>query len=282
MADHVYVVAEIGINHNGDIGIAKKLVIEAYRAGCDAVKFQKRTVDIVYSKQELERPRESVFGKTNGDLKRGLEFGLKEYKEIDNLCRELGIDWFGSPWDIPSAEFLLQFAPPYLKIASACITDRELLEFCASSGVPLIVSTGMCDMEMIRTAVDVVYKRGGTIAYLYHCTSTYPTEIDELNLLMIPTLKSEFTNIPIGYSGHEVGVPTTIMAIALGAESIERHFTLNRAMWGSDQAASLEPAGMKKVVTAARAWEKAKGTGKKVIYRSELPVMKKLRRRDTL
>lgn len=277
-----YIVAEIGINHNGDIGTAKQLIKAAKEAGCDAVKFQKRTIEVVYTEEELAKPRENPFGETNGDLKRGLEFGKAEYDQIDKLCKELGIEWFASPWDEGSVDFLAQYDIPYLKIASASATDRDLLRHSAATGKPLLISTGMCDMEMIRRIVAAVKDAGGTIACLYHCTSTYPAKTEELNLQGIATLQKEFPDIPIGYSGHEVGLPTTIMAAALGARSIERHITLSRAMWGSDQAASIELPGLERLVRDIRAWEVARGDGKIVIYDSEKPIAEKLRRKSTL
>ncbi|WP_299615492.1 N-acetylneuraminate synthase family protein [Pelagibius sp.] len=277
-----YVVAEIGINHNGDIGAAKQLIKAAKDAGCDAVKFQKRTIEVVYTPEELAKPRENPFGETNGDLKRGLEFGKAEYDQIDRLCKELEIEWFASPWDEASVDFLVQYDIPYLKIASASATDKALLHHCAATGKPLLISTGMCDLDLIRQIVAAVKDAGGTIACLYHCTSTYPANAEELNLLGIKTLEQEFPDIPIGYSGHEVGLPTTIMAAALGAKSIERHITLSRAMWGSDQAASIELPGLQRLVRDIRAWEVARGDGRIVIYDSERPIADKLRRKHTL
>lgn len=277
-----YVVAEIGINHNGNLEIAKTLIREAKDSGCDAVKFQKRTVDVVYTPEELARPRESPFGTTNGDLKRALEFGKDDYDEIDRLCRELGIEWYASPWDEASVDFLAQYDIPYLKIASASVTDRDLLQKCAGSHKPLLVSTGMCDLPIIRRVVDIIKEAGGTIACLYHCTSTYPAQVEELNLLGTKTLQREFPGLPIGYSGHEVGLPTTVMAAVLGAASVERHITLNRASWGSDQAASLELPGVRRMVRDIRTWERARGNGEIVIYDSERPVAEKLRRKSTV
>ncbi len=277
-----YIVAEIGINHNGDIGTAKQLIKAAKEAGCDAVKFQKRTIDVVYAPEELAKPRENPFGETNGDLKRGLEFGKAEYDQIDRLCKEIGIEWFASPWDEGSVDFLTQYDIPYLKIASASATDKDLLRHCAATGKPLLISTGMCDLDMIKRIVATVEEAGGKVACLYHCTSTYPAKSEELNLLGIKTLEREFPNIPIGYSGHEVGLPTTVMAAALGARSIERHITLSRAMWGSDQAASIELPGLERLVRDIRTWETARGNGQIVIYDSEKPIAEKLRRKNTI
>jgi N-acetylneuraminate synthase len=277
-----FIIAEIGINHNGDIELAENLIRAAHYCGANAVKFQKRTVEVVYSNQELSRYRESPFGDTNGDLKRGLEFGLSEYKIIDKICEELQIPWFASPWDEESVDFLMQFDVPYIKLASASVTDKELVKYCCGTGKPLIISTGMCDMDLVHRVVDYVDKCNGKIEYLMHCTSTYPTEIDELNLLGITTLKKEYPNLKIGYSGHEPGVPPSIMAAVLGAEAVERHFTLNRTTWGSDQAASLEPQGFARLVRDIRTWEIARGDGKIKCYGSEVPIMEKLRRKNTI
>jgi N-acetylneuraminate synthase len=277
-----YIVAEVGINHNGQMDIAKQLISMAKGAGCDAVKFQKRTVDVVFSPEELACPRESPFGATNGDLKRGLEFGKADYDEIDRVCKEIGIEWYASPWDEASVDFLMKYNPPYLKIASACITDKELLRHCISAGKPLLVSTGMCDLILIRHVMESVAEWGGKVACLYHCVSTYPSKIEELNLYGVRTLQKEFPRIAVGYSGHEVGVATTLMAVVLGAVSVERHITLDRAMWGSDQAASLEAPGLTRLVRDIRVWEKARSDGKIRVYESERPVEAKLRRKHTL
>ncbi|MDD5681501.1 MAG: N-acetylneuraminate synthase family protein, partial [Candidatus Omnitrophica bacterium] len=199
--DHpCYVIAEIGINHNGSLDIAKKLIDAAHEAGCDAVKFQKRTVEVVYTADELAKPRENPFGPTNGDLKRGLEFGLKEYKEIDAYCRSKGIAWFASCWDEKSVDFIDQFNPPCYKIASASLTDSSLLKYHRAKGRPIILSTGMSDMKMIEDAVKIL---GAEDLLIMHCTSTYPSKPEELNLLGITTLRGKY-DVPIGYSGHEV------------------------------------------------------------------------------
>jgi N-acetylneuraminate synthase len=270
----VLVVAEIGINHNGDVGLAKKLIGAAASSGADAVKFQKRTVEIVYSEEELARPRESPFGDTNGDLKRGLEFGEAEYRDIDAFCRSLGIPWFASCWDEASVDFIEAFEPPCYKLASASLTDDALLEHHRSKGRPIILSTGMSSLEQIDHAVDVL---GHEDLVLMHTTSTYPSAIEELNLLVIPRLAERYS-VPIGYSAHEVGLSPTLAAVVLGACVVERHITLDRAMWGSDQAASVEPQGISRLVRDVRAWELARGDGEKRVYDSELPVMEKLRR----
>ena len=277
-----YIVGEIGINHNGSIETTKSLIEAAKQAGCDAVKFQKRTVDVVYSKEELARARENPFGTTNGDLKRGLEFSKAQYDEIDRYCRELQIEWYASPWDEGAVDFLMNFDIPYLKLASASVTDRNLLLHCVATRKPLLVSTGMCDLPLIHKVVDTVQGAGGTIACLYHCTSTYPAKIEELNLAGIQTLQREFPNIPVGYSGHEAGMVTSVLAAAMGAVSVERHITLDRAMWGSDQAASLEIAGLKRMVRDIRVFEAARGDGVIRIYDSEKPIAEKLRRKMTI
>nr|MEC9418395.1 N-acetylneuraminate synthase family protein [Pseudomonadota bacterium] len=277
-----YVIAEIGINHNGDIDQALEMIRKSKEAGCDAVKFQKRTIDVVYSAEELARPRENVFGATNGDLKRGLEFGKADYDRIDNLSKELGIDWFASPWDEGSVDFLLDYDTPYIKVASAMVTDRDFLEYCARSGRPLLVSTGMSDMAMVKSFVDVIERSGGEIACLYHCTSTYPTRDDEINLLGISTLKDAFPHLKIGFSGHEEGILPSVCAAALGACSIERHVTLDRSGWGSDQKASLEMPEVAELVSQVRRVEVVRGDGVLRFYEDEKPIAEKLRRKVTL
>lgn len=270
----VFITAEIGINHNGDINIAKKLIDVAVAAGCDAVKFQKRTIELVYTKEELEKPRESPFGPTNGDLKRGLEFGEKEYKEIDRYCKERGIIWFASPWDVKSVDFLEKFNVPCYKVASPCLTDTELLKKIKSKRKPIIMSTGMSTKEEIKRAVKVV---GEKDLILLHCNSTYPSKIEELNLNVISWMKKVF-NCPIGYSGHETGVSPSVMAVLCGACVVERHITLDRAMWGSDHAASLEPNGLNRMVRDIRLIPIVLGDGKKRVYDSEIPILQKLRK----
>jgi N-acetylneuraminate synthase len=269
-----FAVAEIGINHNGDLGIARKLISAAVAAGADAVKFQKRTVDVVYSRHELERPRESPFGKTNGELKRGLEFGQAEFVAIDEYCRMYGIMWFASCWDEGSVDFLEQFDPPCYKIASASLTDDDLLRYHRRYGKPIILSTGMSELEEIDHAVEIL---GTHDLILLHANSTYPAHPAELNLRAIGMLRERY-GVPVGYSGHEVGLATSVAARALGACTIERHITLDRAMWGSDHAASVEPLGFQRLVRDIRAVEEALGDGVKVVYDSEMPVREKLRR----
>lgn len=269
-----FVIAEIGINHNGSVSLAKKMIDIAVTTGCDAVKFQKRTVDIVYTQEELAKERNSVFGKTNGDLKRGLEFGLKEYKEIDTYCKEKGIIWFASCWDEQSVDFIDQFNVPCYKIASASLTDDNLLKHTRAKGKPILLSTGMSTIEEIRHAVEVL---GEEDLIIYHCTSTYPSDANEMNLRVIEEFKKEF-DCPIGYSGHERGVTPSVLAVALGANSVERHITTDRTNWGSDQAASLEMAGLYHLVRDVRQVPLLLGNGKKVVYPRELPIIDKLRR----
>ncbi|HET9932958.1 MAG TPA: N-acetylneuraminate synthase family protein [Polyangiaceae bacterium] len=269
-----YIVGEIGINHNGDLGIAKRLIDVSAIAGANAVKFQKRTIEVVYSADELGRPRENPFGATNGDLKRGLEFGLDQYRTIDRYCSEKGIAWFASCWDEASVDFMEQFNPPAYKIASASLTDDNLLRHHRRTGRPIIVSTGMSTMAQVDHAVSVL---GSDNLVLLHTTSAYPAKIADLNLRMIPTLRERY-GVPVGYSGHEVGLASTFAAVALGACMVERHITLDRAMWGSDQAASVEPQGLMKLVRDIRVIEESLGDGVKKVTADEVPIMKKLRR----
>ncbi len=269
-----YITAEIGINHNGDLEIARKLIELADAAGCNAVKFQKRTVEVVYTAAELAAPRENPFGPTNGDLKRGLEFDLEAYREIDRYCRELGIAWFASCWDEGAVDFIAQFKPPCYKIASASLTDDALLRHHRATGVPLILSTGMSSLEEIDHAVEVL---GTKDLIILHATSTYPSNYDELNLRAIPELRKRY-GVPIGYSGHETGIPSSSAAVALGACMVERHLTLERSMWGSDQAASLGPSGITRLVRDIRLVEMAMGDGVKRVLDREKPIIQKLRR----
>jgi len=270
-----YIVAEIGINHNGSLDLAKKLIDVAIESDCDAVKFQKRTVEVVYSTEELALLRESPFGSTNGDLKRALEFGEKEYTEIDRYCRKLGIDWMASCWDENSVDFMEQFNPPCYKIASASLTDDQLLQHHRNYERPIILSTGMSTEEQIQHAVGVL---GSDQLILLHCTSTYPAAAEELNLRVIETLKRTFP-VPVGYSGHESSFLPTFAAVMVGANVIERHITLDRAMWGSDQAASLEPAAFERLIKYVRELDVILGDGIKKVYDSELPIIKRLRRK---
>ena len=269
-----YVVAEIGINHNGDIDLAKKLINVAIGADCDAVKFQKRTIDVVYTPEELAKPRESPFGNTNGDLKRGLEFGREEFEELDRYCREVKIDWFASCWDEASVDFIAQFQVPCFKIASASITDDNLLRHTRAVGKPIILSTGMSTIEQVDRAVDVLGKKDLVIL---HACSTYPAYYEELNLKVIDVLRDRY-GVPVGYSGHETGLPSSVTAATLGACIVERHITLDRSMWGSDHAASLEPNGITRLVRDIRLIEKSMGDGVKRVLEREQPIIKKLRR----
>lgn len=269
-----YIVAEIGINHNGNIDLAKRLISIAVGAGCDAVKFQKRTVDIVYSADELARPRESPFGTTNGDLKRALELDYEDFVEIDQYCRAVKIPWFASCWDEPSVDLIDRFDVPCFKIASASLTDDNLLRHTRATGKPLLLATGMSTLEEIDHAVEVLGKEN--LAILHAC-STYPAYYEELNLRAICTLEDRY-EVPVGYSGHESGLPSSVAAAALGACIIERHITTDRAMWGSDQAASLEPNGITKLVSYIRLTERSMGDGVKRVLEREQPILKKLRR----
>jgi N-acetylneuraminate synthase len=269
-----YIIAEIGINHNGDVDLAKRLISVAVAAGCDAVKFQKRTVDVVYTAKELATPRPTPFGETNGDLKYGLEFDAEDYAEIDKFCRQVKIDWFASPWDEGSVDFIQMFNPPAYKVASASLTDDHLLRHIRKTGKPVIASTGMSTYEEIDHAVEVL---GKDDLLLMHTTSTYPAKYEQLNLKAIPNMIARY-EVPVGYSGHETGIPTSVAARALGACCVERHITMDRAMWGSDQAASLEPNGISRLVRDIRLVEQSTGDGVKRVYEEEIPVMKKLRR----
>lgn len=269
-----FIIAEIGINHNGSVSLAKKMIDIAVTTGCDAVKFQKRTIDVVYTKEELAKERKSVFGNTNGDLKRGLEFDEAEYKEIDEYCKKKGIIWFASCWDEASVDFMEKFDVPCYKIASASLTDDNLLKYTKSKGKPILLSTGMSTMEEIRHAVSIL---GEDNLVIYHCTSTYPSDTGEMNLRVIPEFKKEFS-CPIGYSGHERGITPSVIAVVMGANSVERHITNDRTNWGSDQAASLETAGLYHMVRDIRQVPILLGDGVKVVYDRELPIIEKLRR----
>jgi N-acetylneuraminate synthase len=275
-AEPCYVIAEIGINHNGDVDLAKRLISVAVAAGCDAVKFQKRTVDVVYSAEELAKPRENPFGSTNGDLKRGLELDYYDYQEIDAYCRASKIAWFASCWDEQSVDFMERFDTPCYKIASASLTDDNLLRHTRATGKPIILSTGMSTIEQIDHAVDVLGKDN---LMLLHACSTYPAYYEELNLRAIPLMKNRY-GVPVGYSGHETGIASTVAAAVLGACCVERHITLDRSMWGSDHAASLEPNGISRVVRDIRLVEQSMGDGVKRVYEREHPIIKKLRRVD--
>lgn len=271
----VFFIAEIGINHNGDLQIAKDLIDMAKEAGCDAVKFQKRTIDIVYDQAMLDSPRESPWGTTQREQKEGLEFGLEEYREIDAYCREKGIEWFASAWDVESQKFLQQFDCNYNKIASAMLTLTPLLEMAAGEGKHTFISTGMSTWEDIDRAVEV-FKKAGCPFTLMHCVSTYPSLDEECNVRMVQVLKERY-DCPVGYSGHEVGILPSVLAAALGAEVIERHITLDRAMYGSDQAASLEKRGLELMIRDCRLTDPILGTGRKTLSDKEAEVARKLR-----
>jgi sialic acid synthase SpsE len=275
-AHPVYVTAEIGLNHNGSVDTALQLIDVALAAGVDAVKFQKRTPTICTPRDQWDVERETPWGRMKYiDYRHRIEFGTDEFEVIDDYCRDKGIQWFASPWDVPSVDFLNEFEVPAHKVASACLTDDELLRAMRSSGRTVILSTGMSTPAQIRHAVEVL---GSNNVILCHATSTYPAANDELNLRMINTLQAEFPNVPIGYSGHERGLQTTVAAAALGACFLERHITLDRTMWGSDQAASLEPAGLSRLVRDVRVISEALGDGVKQVYEGEYAAMRKLRR----
>jgi N-acetylneuraminate synthase len=272
----VYVVAEIGINHNGDLENAKKMIEAAVHAGVEAVKFQKRTPEVSTPPGQQKQMRETPWGYiTYLDYRHKVEFGEAEYAEIDRFCKEKGIPWFVSVWDEQAVDFMEKFDTPAYKIPSASLTDHALLRHARKTGRPLIVSTGMSTGEQIRAAVEVA---GTKDLVLTHATSTYPCEPEELNLKMIATLRREFPGVPVGYSGHEVGLVPSAVAVALGACLVERHLTLDRAMWGSDQAASVEPGGFERLVKYVRVTEASLGDGVKRVYDSEKTSMKKLRR----
>ncbi|MFE5211427.1 N-acetylneuraminate synthase family protein [Streptomyces sp. NPDC056600] len=272
----VYVTGEIGINHNGDLDNAIQLIDAAADAGCDAVKFQKRTPEICTPRDQWDIERDTPWGRmTYIDYRHRVEFGEDEYRAIDEHCKERGIDWFASPWDTEAVAFLEKFDLPAHKVASASLTDDELLRALRATGRAVILSTGMSTPKQIRHAVEVL---GSENIVLCHATSTYPAKAEELNLRVINTLQQEFPNVPIGYSGHETGLQTTLAAVALGAVFVERHITLDRAMWGSDQAASVEPQGLARLVRDIRTIEASLGDGVKKVYESELGPMKKLRR----
>ncbi|MEI8389052.1 MAG: N-acetylneuraminate synthase family protein [bacterium] len=272
-----FVIAEIGINHNGCVKTAKKLIDIAASSGCDAVKFQKRTVDFVYTPEELAMQRPNHFGETNGDLKRGLELKFEDYEEIDDYCTKKGIMWLASCWDKNSVDFIEYFNPPCYKIASATLTDDDLLRHTASKGKPLLISTGMSTIEEIDHALKVINSEN---IILYHCTSTYPTDNNETNLLVILDFINRY-NYPIGYSGHERGLIPSLVAASIGACSIERHITLDRTMWGSDHAASLEPLGLYRLVRDIKQMPAMLGDGHKIVYESEKPILAKLRKVKT-
>ncbi len=269
-----YIVAEIGINHNGDLDVVRKLIRTAAEAGCDAVKFQKRTPEICVPEAQRSLLRQTPWGLiTYLEYRHRIELGAEDFRAISACCRENHIEWFSSCWDSASLDLIAEFDPPCFKIASACLTDDELLRRHRRFGRPIILSTGMSTMEQIDHAVEVL---GTGDLILLHCTSTYPARIEELNLRVIETLRKRH-DLPVGYSGHEVGLAPTVAAATLGAVMIERHVTLDRAMWGSDQAASVEPPGLDRLVRDIRCVEQASGDGIKRVFQSELSIMNKLR-----
>jgi len=273
---NIFVIAEIGINHNGSIDIAKELIKVAKESGCDAVKFQKRTIDVVYNKEALDAPRQSPWGNTNREQKMALEFELQQFKEIERYCKELGIEWFASAWDVGSQKFLRQFSSiKYNKVASAMIVDKNFLKEVASEKKHTFISTGMSTVKEIDEAVQV-FKDAGCSFELMHCVSTYPMDDEDANLKAILTLKERY-KCNVGYSGHEVGLAVSMAAAALGISSLERHITINRAMYGSDQAASLEPSGLRQLIGGVRKIEQAMGSGNIGIQPKEIPIAKKLR-----
>jgi len=275
-SNRVFIIGEIGINHNGSIENAIKLIDFAKKYDFDAVKFQKRTVDLVFSPEELNKDRETPFGKKNGDLKRGLEFGKKEYDIIDNHCKKIGIHWFASPWDLESYKFLMDYKPKYIKVASCLLTVKPLIhQIAENNSYKTFISTGMSSIEEIDEAVNIFKNNNNNNFELMHCVSTYPCKNEEVNLNIIETLKKRY-DCNIGYSGHEEGLQISVAAVALGATSIERHITLNRTMFGSDQAASISPEGMRILSRDIRTVEEAMGINKKDILESEVPIRKKL------
>jgi N-acetylneuraminate synthase len=272
----VFIVAEIGINHNGDLNMAKQMIDAAVHAGVDAVKFQKRTPEIATPAEQQKQRRETPWGYiTYLEYRHKVEFNQQQYGEIERYCKQKGILWLVSVWDEPSVDFMENFDTPAYKIPSASLTDHNLIKHARATGKPLILSTGMSTMQQIKKGVSTV---GMDKLILMHCTSTYPCEPQELNLKMVETLRSEFPTVPIGYSGHEVGLVPSAVSIALGACIVERHLTLDRAMWGSDQAASVEPAGFERLVKYIRVTEASLGDGVKKVYESEKASMMRLRR----
>lgn len=270
-----YVIAEIGINHNGSLDLAKQIIDGAVHAGANCAKFQKRTPEICTPKSQWDKERDTPWGRMKYiDYRHKVEFGVDEYAEIDRYCKSKGIDWTASCWDIPSVEFMEQFNPPFYKAASASLTDLPLLKAMIGTGRPLIISTGMSTQEEIDAAVKAL---GTANLLIAHSTSSYPAPPKELNLKMIQTLKAQFPGVPIGYSGHEVGLATTEAAVALGACFVERHVTVDRALWGSDQAASVEIVGLERLVRDIRSIEEAMGDGVKKVYDSELSKRESLR-----
>ena len=271
----IFIIAEIGINHNGDMAICKELIDVASSTGCNAVKFQKRDIDQVYTQELLNSPRDSPWGATQREQKDGLEFSAEQYEDIDQYCRDKKIEWFASAWDTNSQNFLRQFNCNYNKVASAMVVHEKLLKMVAEEGKHTFISTGMTTYDDIQKAVDI-FKTAGCSFELMHTISTYPMNDEDANLNMIKTLRDKY-QCDVGYSGHEVGLAVSYASAALGITSLERHITLNRAMYGSDQSASVEPSGLQQLVGAVRKIEKAMGDGRKRILNTEVPIAKKLR-----
>ena len=274
-----YIIAEIGINHNGDLNIAKKLIDIAKVAGCDVVKFQKRNPDICVPEHQKTVMRDTPWGRMSYlDYKYKVEFGQNEYDEIDIYCKERNIHWSASPWDLDSLDFLNQYDIPFIKIPSALITDLELLKATAETGKKIIISTGMSTMDDVDNAVNAIKSKNSNIDFvLLHCNSSYPAPNQDLNLRCIQTLQKKY-NCEVGYSGHEFGLTTTIASICLGATIIERHITLDRTMWGTDQMCSVEPQGLIKLVRGVRELNSALGDGVKIVTETEIPIREKLRK----
>jgi len=271
----IFIIAEIGINHNGDMAICKDLIDVAHDSGCDAVKFQKRDIDQVYSRSYLDSPRESPWGTTQRAQKQGLEFNQSQYQEVSSYCASKNIEWFASAWDVNSQSFLRQFNCKYNKIASAMIMHHPLLKMVAEEGKHTFISTGMSTYDDIQAAVDI-FRSANCSFELMHTVSTYPMRDEDANLNLIHTLRNRY-KCNVGYSGHEVGLAVSYAAAALGISSLERHITLDRAMYGSDQSASIEPSGLRQLVGAVRKIERAMGDGEKRIIDEEVPVARKLR-----
>jgi len=274
--DKTFIIAEIGINHNGDLDLAKEMIRRAREAGAHAVKFQKRTLSSVYTDRELDKPRTSPWGTTNREQKEGLEFGTEEYSEIDRYCTEVGIQWTASAWDTGSQEFLRQWDRSFNKVASAMLTHRDLLKMIADEGKHTFISTGMSTLKEVAVAVELFQQRDCSFT-LMHCNSTYPMKNEDANLFVLATLASKF-NCSVGYSGHEVGRIVSLAAVAMGAGAIERHVTTDRTQYGSDQASSIEFEDLERLVVDIRGIERAMGSPEKVVYNSEIPIREKLRR----
>lgn len=277
---HIHICAEIGINANKDLSIAKKIIERAKLAGADAVKLQKRDIESCYTKEELDAPRVSPWGNTTREQKYGIEFDYFDYLELSSFCQDLNINLYSSPWDLKSIEFLTEFGFSNVKIPSALATNKEFLKKCCESERSILLSTGMLNLSKIMAIVRYIEDHKGKLDLIYHCTSSYPSKPEELNLLGIQTLKRNFPSYAIGYSGHEKGTSMTLAAVALGAVAVERHVTLDKNMYGSDQSSSLDMDEFAQLVSDIRTFEKARGNGSIKVYESELPIIKKLRKVD--